>query len=245
MNVFYINKNEDSKPVRTQIDLGLLEDAPQAKRSWLAWVFVKIDTPDESGWCVEQECDFLFRLQTDLTDELQVKLGAISSGVRMQDGWLELFFYLPTAKKFDNIAASVMKKYASYSFESGSSRDTRWDHYIKELYPDVLMQQQIQNRVVISELEDAGDDISLSRAVEHYLFFQTEAQRERAVDKLIESGFALKENVQQDGEYSYAAVMVKDHAVTEERVMDVTRELLDAVHNEHGMYEGWSTTLVT
>lgn len=242
---YYIYQNEDGKAVRTEADIGLLDDAPQEDRPWLAWVFVKIHSPDESGLCMKQECDLLHRMQTDLKEALREKLDAINSGVRMQDGWMELFFYLPTAKKFDNIAAHVMKRYAFYSFETGSSRDARWQHYMNELYPDALMLQQIRSRAVICELEETGDNIVLSRDVEHYLFFQTETQRERTVHKLEASGFVLKENVQQEEPFRYGAILVKKHDVTESTLMEVTTELFNTVHSEHGIYEGWSTVLAS
>ena len=245
MNEYYIYQNEDGKAVRTETDIELLDDVPQKNRPWLAWVFIKILSPDESGWCIGQECDLLYRIQTEVSAALQEKLGAINSGVRMQDGWVELFFYLPTAKKFDNVAASVMKKYTLYSFETGSSRDAHWKHYINELYPDALMLQQIESRAIISELEEVGDDIDLSREVEHYLFFQTEAQRERVVNKLVETGFVLKENIVREGEFGYGTVLVKNHEVTEVTLMKMTTELFDAVRNEHGIYEGWSTVLAS
>jgi regulator of RNase E activity RraB len=242
---YYIYQNEDDKTVRTETDPGLLDAAPQEDRPWLAWVFVRMHSPDVSGMCKNSECDLLRRMQTDLTEALREKLDAVISGVRIQEGWMELFFYLPTARKFDNIAAEVMKKYAFYSFETGSSRDAKWLHYRNELYPDALMLQQIRSRAVIRELEEAGDNIVLLHEVEHYLFFQTEAQRKRAVQKLEASGFVLKENVRQEGEFGYGAVLVRKHDITESTLTEVTAELFDAVRDEYGLYEGWSTVLAT
>jgi len=240
---YYIYQNEEDKAVRTETDLKLMDDAVEEKRPWLGWVFVKIHSPDERGWCAGEECDRLSHIQNALTEVLREKFDALGSGVRMHEGWQEFFFYLPTAKKFDNIAASVMKSYASYGFETGSTRDVRWQHYKNQLYPNPLMLQQIQSRTVIRELEDAGDDISQARAVEHYLFFQTEAQRERVIHQLEEAGFTLKKTIYQDTEFGYGAVVVKEHNVNESTMMEVTGELLNVVHHEHGVYEGWSTVL--
>lgn len=182
-------------------------------------------------------------MRMDLNAALGTALGAINSGARMQEGWYELFFYLRTAKRFDNVASSVMKGYATYSFETGTSRDTHWSHYRKELYPDELMLQQIKSRSIIDELVLAGDDIAKSRPVEHYLLFQTEAQALRALDVLASSAFVLQERFEQEGAFAYGLLLTKTHEVTQERLMDETGVLLDAIRKEHGSYEGWSTML--
>ncbi len=242
---YYTYTNEDGKAVKTETDLGLLDEDLQEYRPWLGWVFIKIHSPDEAGWCSTPECDLLLGLQNDLTGLLKEQRDAINSGVRMQDGWLELFFYLPTAKKFANTAAEVMRGYGKYSFETGTSKDANWNHYRRELYPDALMLQQIKSRIIIDELLAAGDDLSQPREVEHYLFCQTEAQIGRVAEALSASGFVLKEMIDQEGEFSYGVILRKSHELSEKSLMELTRGLQEAVQSEHGIYEGWSTTLAT
>ena len=243
MNEYYIKKNENGISGKTEIDLSLYDEAPQKKRSWLLWVFVKIGSPSEIGWCVQPECATLAAVQNDLTEALAKEIDAVASGTRMEEGWLELYFYAPNAKRFDNVAASVMRRYEGYAFETGASRDEKWDHYSNELYPDPLMLQQMQNRYIIGELQDAGDDITVEREVEHYLLFQTDAHAKRVLVKLEAAGYTFKEYVQAKGEYSHGVVVVKVHDVTEATMMLITEELLDTAYDEYGIYEGWSTVL--
>lgn len=242
---YYTYENEDGIAVKTETDLGLLDEDLQEYRPWLGWVFIKLHSPDEAGWCTTHECDLLLRLQNDLTERLKEQRDAINSGVRMQDGWLEVFFYLPTAKKFANSAAELMKGYGEYSFETGTSKDKNWNHYRHELYPDALMLQQIKSRIIVDELVAAGDDISQPREVEHYLFCQTQAQIDRVAEVLSTSGFVRKESIDQEGEFSYGVILLKRHELTANSLVELTRELQKSVASEHGIYEGWSTTLAT
>ena len=239
----YYTLVDDGNAVRTELDLSLIEEAPQDERGWLAWLFIKIKSPDEMQWCSEHECELLLKIQQRLSNVIAEKLDGVMAGVRMQEGWQEFYFYLPTAKKFENSAAEVMRSFEGYAYDTGTTKDRKWDKYRRELYPDAMMAQQIDSRYIINELEEEGDDINVERNVEHYLFFQTMAQAVRAAESLGESGFTLKEEMEQDGTYAYGIVMTKIHAVNEETLMQETLGLFQAAAKEHGVYEGWSTTL--
>ncbi len=234
---------DDERAVKAEADLSLVETAPQQQRSWLGWIFIKIKSPDEIQWCSEHECDTLLDIQQRQSHMIEEKLNGVLAGVKMQEGWKELYFYLPTAKKFENRASEVMRSFEGYAYETGSAKDAKWDKYRRELYPDALMAQQIESRYIISELEEAGDDLEQERRVEHYLFFQTAAQADRCGEYLDEKGFSLKENVERDDEYAHGIVMTKEHAVNEETLMQETLHLFEAADKEHGAYEGWSTVL--
>ena len=243
MYEYYIDQAEEGIASKTETDLELIDVAPQEERPWLLWVFVKIKSPDEAGWCLEHESEVLLGLQKELVGAFEKKLDALLSGVRMQEGWMEFFFYAPTAKKFESVAMDVLKEFEGYAYETGSSRDSKWEHYLNTLYPRPLMMKQIESRYIIGELEDEGDDITLPREVEHYLFFQTPAPAKRIAEKLETEGFAVKEFVEGEGEYAHGVVLVKRHDVTEMTLMQVSTELINAVEAEHGIYEGWSTVL--
>jgi regulator of RNase E activity RraB len=243
MIAHYFQHHDNEPPVRVDIDLSLAEEAPQFERPQLLWVFVKMKNPDASGLCSGDECGVLEQMREALSASLETELKARFSGSRMCEGWFELYFYARSAKRLIDAAGKAISVFEGYTFDTGSSRDEEWEHYSGELYPDALMLHQIQSRQIIEELVAEGDDITIERDVEHYLLFQLPTQAERAVGKLEESGYTLKESFEQDGEYPYGRVMVKNQSVTEDAMEGSAAELLDVVYEEHGLYEGWSTTL--
>jgi len=240
---YYIYQDDNGSAVRTDIDLSLIDKAPQDERSWLLWAFVKIKSPNKTFWCEERECEALLNIRIRLEEQVEKSLDGVLAAVRMQDGWQELYFYAPGAKKFENSVKEVMRSFDGYAFETGSTKDRKWEKYIRELYPDLLMAQQIESRYIINELEEAGDRLESEREVEHYLFFQTDAQAQRAQESLRGSGYFLKEIVNQEGDYSHGIVMTKEHAVNEEKLMEETAIMIKASADEYGIYEGWSTVL--
>jgi len=234
--------NEDKKPLLIAIDSSYIDDAPLQEYPWLLWLFIKLKSPEDDGLWGENEHEVLLDIIEDIQNECE-KIDIQNVGYKVQEGWLELYFYAPQAKRFESIASKVLKPH-SYIYETGSSRDSRWDNYRYELYPNHKTVLYIQSMETINALKDEGDDVSKERGCEHYLFFQLEAQRERAIEKMQKMGFICKEEAYNSKEeYAYAIVMVKSHSVDEETIHQLVDELDEIATKEHGLYEGWSTTL--
>jgi regulator of RNase E activity RraB len=231
---FYELLDDENIPYRCDVELDLIEEAPQEYRPSLLWLFVKADAVTKS----------LESFTQDLILTLNTTLDAVFAGRVMKDGWAEFYFYAPQSKRFENISSDVMNRHGGYVYERGSSRDGKWEMYIDNLYPDAYGLLSIQNRHTIDALVEAGDDLSIPREVEHYLFFQTKSSMERAVSQLASHGFEVKEYVNDDeSDYGYGVVFVKLEAITPEIVEETTTSLYESAMQEHGLYEGWSTVL--
>jgi regulator of RNase E activity RraB len=235
-------KNSDNKPLLVTLDSSYIDDAPLQEYPWLLWLFIKLKTPESDGLWSEKEHENLLKI----IDELQSRyepMDILHVGYKVQEGWLELYYYAPQGKRFQAIASDILKPYM-YTFEAGSARDTKWDNYRYEIYPNHKTLLYIQSMETINALKDEGDDVSKERGCEHYLFFQLEAQRERAITKIEKLGFTCKEDTYNSKEeYAYGIVMVKSHSVDEESIHQIVDELDEIVTKEHGIYEGWSTTI--
>ncbi len=237
----YIRYQENEPPVRVEVDLDLADDEMSFTRPLLLWVFIKLQKPDASGLCTPQECDALLRMREAVAEALERELGARFSGSRLCEGWYELYFYARSGKKLIATTGAAMQAFSGYTFDTGSSRDEEWEHYAKELYPDTPMSHQIQNRHIIAELLEAGDDITIPREVEHYLFFQLPAQEERAVARLSALGYEPTASVEGEEPFAYGVVLTKVQSVGEREMMEAVSEMLETAAAEHGRYEGWST----
>ncbi len=232
---YYELIDDENIPYRCDVELDLIDEAPQEERSWLLWLFVKSSDPLSASFSAFTE---------DLKNTLNASLGALYAGTITKEGWVEFYFYASEGKRFENLSSDVMTRHGGFAYERGTSRDTKWEMYLERLYPDAYAMLRIQNRHTIEALEEAGDDLTIARDVEHYLFFQTKSSMERAVSSLQALGFALKEEVGDDeSDYAYGAVLTKNEPVTHEQVEESTALLFDAALEQHGQYEGWSTVL--
>lgn len=232
---YYELMDDENLPYRCDVELDLMDEAPQEDRSWLLWLFVKPADPFSPSFG---------SFADDLKKMLGDSLDALFAGTITKEGWVEFYFYAPDAKRFENLSSEVMSRHGGFPYERGASRDTKWEMYIERLYPDAYAMLRIQNRHTIEALTEAGDDLKLPREVEHYLFFQTKSALERAVSFLTAHGFALKEHVTDDeSDFAYGVVLTKSEPITAEQVEESTALLFDTAIQEHGHYEGWSTVL--
>ena len=238
---YYIASGEKS-PVMTELEMDYIDIAPEKERPWLLWAFLKMKEIDGEGFPTTSELDALQEVTLPLEDALGRELDAVYVGQKYADGWLELYFYAPTAKRFQTIVTEHASNH--YVFDTGSARDAKWEHYRFRLYPDALMLQQIQSRDIIEELKEAGDDLSKPREVEHYLQFQTEANAKRAGERLASEGFAIKEiTYDSSEEYAHTLTLTKEHIIDEALLQKLAGTLIEAASKEHGLYAGWSTVL--
>lgn len=232
---FYEFTDEEGLEARCEVDLSLFDDAPQVEKPYLLWLFVKNNDPLDTRFIAFRD---------DLINTLKSELDAPYAGTIARDGWYELYFYAASPKGFEHQVAQTMTRHQSYAYERATARDSKWEMYLERLYPDGYVALTIQNRQTIEALTEAGDDLSLQREVEHYFYFQTKSALERFLQTLSSYGFALKEYIEDnDSDYVYGAIVVKTQSITPEQVKETTLMLYDAVLQEHGNYEGWSTVL--
>ena len=221
--------NSDKLKEKICIDLDFYHDLPEDDKIYSLWVFIKSEDISEIKNIITQKL-----IETHRADFV---------ATRVLDGWYELYFYAASEKKFTNTINEIMADF-HYSFECGSHKDDKFKVYLETLYPDELEFHQIESQHIIMTLEDEGDNLEESREVEHYMFFQTEANMQRFIESAKVLGFYVKELVKQsESDYSYGAVLVKNHSVTLESVQNEIADLLEKIVFEHGYYEGWSTTL--
>ena len=233
-------RTSDEDSVKTELEMDYLDDAPQAERPWLLWVFLKLNETDADGMPTSSELTALDTISQELHVKLTAALDTISVGHKFEDGWVEFYFYAPSAKKFQSLVTQIIG--SKYVMDIGSTRDAKWEHYLYTLYPDALMLQQVQTRHILEELAEAGDDFTKEREVEHYLGFLTEGHAKRVSEELYLHGFSEKElSYNSSEEYGNTLVMTQTHLLDKELLEEFAFLLITTAEKEHGIYVGWSS----
>ena len=236
----YYMTNSDESSVKTELEIDYLDSAPQEERPWLVWAFLQLTDVQENGLPTEKALQKLEPVIESLVSRASETLDAIKVGQRFEDGWVELYFYAPSAKKFQNLVAEVVG--SAYTFDVGTARDAKWEHYLYTLYPDALMLQQIQTRHILAELAEEGDDNTKEREVEHYLGFLTEGHAKRVAEELQLHGFEKKEiGYNSSEEYGNTLVITQTHNLEQELLEELAFLLITTAEKEIGIYVGWSS----
>ncbi len=243
MTNYYKFIDEDKNLVGVECDMTLSDFEPKNEYPWLFWVYVQLRHESVDGAINPEEIAIVEELQEQFSIEMKLSDLGVYVGSRLSDGWLEIYFYNRHNKGVEKKCAQVMKAFGDYAYETASKRDKDWAFYTKTLYPNIYMQQQIQSRDIIEALIDEEDDLSVVRKVEHYTFFQTLASRERFATLFEKEGYEILGDVEDEGDYMYGLVVSKEHAVDAQTVETTCAFLIENTLLEHGIYEGWSTTL--
>ena len=227
---------EDGNVVFIEVDMNAF--AYVKKFSWLLSVFVKFDAIDESSAGFEE----FLETKESLIIALEHKDNAKYVGMRVVDGWSEMYFYSDESKELDMTVAKMLNP-SNYKYESSVVKDSKWDFHYKNIYPTELELCHIESEKIIFLLEEENDDLSVARDVEHYVSFEVPTQKNRFINTLNVEGFSIKDEIASD-EFEHGLALVKHHALTREEVKRVVEELFVALKKSQGFYEGWSTTLV-
>lgn len=238
MKIGYTAQNEENKSVfiEANLDFGTQADDTQ----WMLWAFAPLKTSTES--IDSDEYKRLSALVSMLESSLELSHGAEYAGMRIQDGWAELYFYAVFSKGAERRFREAFREQGYPQIEFGASRDAGHTFYSEQLAPDVFELQQAKNRQIIDELAEAGDALDAIRPVEHYLFFQTRSAMQRTADALASQG-RIETGLQEEGEYPHGLMIEIEHACTPEAVDGVSASLIESAQEAHGIYVGWSTTL--
>jgi len=228
-------REEDGSQVYIEVDMNAY--AYSNKHGWLLSVFIKFDACDEKREGYEEFLDTKESLIIGLEHDERAKY----VGLRVVDGWSELYFYASNPKGLDATVAAVLRP-ANYMFETSVVRDVKWDFHYRNLSPNELELCHLQSEKIIFLLQEEGDNLEMPRDVEHYISFETPTQKNRFLNDLELEGFRFKDEISSD-EFANGIALVKRHAVTLEEVKKVVNELFRAIKKEQGYYEGWSTLL--
>jgi len=229
-------RQEDENLVHIEVDMNAY--AYVKRFSWLFSVFIKFDALDDNKEGFEEFLETKESLIISLENNDRAKY----VGMRILDGWSELYFYADESRELDTTVSKILKP-SNYQYESSVVKDAKWDFHYKNIFPTELELCHIESEKIIFLLQEEEDDLSLPREVEHYLSFETPTQKNKFINSLSLDEFALKDEIDSE-EFENGVAIVKTHAVTPQRVKEVVEELFYVLKKNQGFYEGWSTTLV-
>jgi len=231
MSLFYTNEEGG----RVCVHDFYPEENVYEEKTILLYTFIKFDGDDEELLTIEQK--LLTALEKQKVDYV---------GWQLNEGWLEFYYYAEVAKGFENAVNAALKP--AYQFETNNRKDKKYETYYKMLMPNTQEYHNIQSEEIISDLEDAGDNLEEEHRIEYYAMFMTSSQRKRFTEAVLDDGFAflndfLDEKAEDD--YVYGVTFTKLSAVKIETLNGHTAMIFPTLAREHGRYEGWGTNAIT
>ena len=241
---FYFS-NVDDKVSSIFVDLGLHKIAPIKNESNLIWISITMNNPDKNGLSSQEESGILGIIGKDLVNKITAKFKSTYAGRLTSDGRRDFYFYVDQTKLYDKAISEVMAVYPKYNFTIGSKEDKNWSYYFDFLYPKPEELQRISNRQIIDELKKGGDILKKEREVDHWIYFETEKDRDKFISKIKKDDFDIVEQKFDESEKKFPFILhiKRVDKVDLESVNEYVIYLWKIAVECNGEYDGWRTTI--
>jgi hypothetical protein len=233
----------DDAPASIFLNLWFAEHDPPATADHLYICDVAILDPDEHGMGAAEEADALWDAEDAFTSQA-AGLGLYYVGrVRNHGRWM-MALYGP-AGFGEKLGPAAATAFAPREVIMGGQDDASWSYYVDFLYPDAERLQWIQNRRVVAALEEHGDTLEEPRQVDHWIYFESGAARQRFLDAVQPEGFVVQ-TLHADGTPPriYAAQVYRVDHVDLGAIHEVVMFLHRAAADSDGEYDGWETQVM-
>lgn len=167
--------------------------------------------------------------------------GALFCGWLTGNGKRELIFYIGKPKQFAKKMNAVLKRKSTIKTDLTTEKDEKWTVYFDALYPSPKEMNEIENRDILLELEEQGDDLNSPRKVEHAVYFNTEEDLEQYQDKVIQQGFEIeKRDLLEDRKLApFVLKFTHSTSLEAEVINGRTWKLKELAKASSGVYDGW------
>lgn len=241
---FYFS-NVNDKLGSLFVDIGLYNVASMKDKPNILWVSIKMNNPREDGLSSQEESEILGNIEDILIDKITSEQNSIYVGRLTSAGDRVFYFYVENSKGFDKVISETMAVYPNYQYDFDSKEDKEWQGYFEFLYPLPQQFQSIQNRRVIDNLEKNGDNLTKEREVFHWIYFKSNSDRERFLEKIKNENFLIvtKEYDISLGEFPSQLQIKRVDKVDQNSVDGYVIYLKDLAEELGGDYDGWETSV--
>lgn len=235
----------EDNPAIIGLDLDLRRFAPLNSKPFAVHVSVYLNDPRPDGFPKGTEFETLGEIEDHLVQQLELTLHAHFAGRTISAGVRDFYFYTADPSLHDKFITDAMTRFPGYKYDYGVKEDKNWELYFDFLFPDIQEFQRIQNRKVLRTLKQHGDIPEKERHIDHWIFFSTEADRDRYW-KMIQSQRFIIEGwpLEKDGELPYGLQISRNDKTDEDSIDITVMYLWELAREMNARYDGWETVIV-
>ena len=238
---FYMTMIDD-KPASIVVDLAAGSAAPVESHPVLLGIRIPMRQPRPDGLRDGAELDALADIEDRFTDALVAEVDALYGGRVVHDGATTLYYYAPAdaRQRLDDDLPSITGDPGEYEPEWWVDDDPEWTLYDELLAPGPYDAQAIWNRRLLRVFEEKGDRMSEAREIDHFAYFPSREQADRAAASLLAAGFRCDDVAEpSDAGGAWGLQFHRLDALADGRPDEFVAEILDIILDEDGDYDGW------
>lgn len=243
----------DDKPASMFLSLGISLSAPLEKLPHMGFISLTMQRPHDNGLSSQDEFETLCAIEDALQSFLETEEACVYVGRCTTDGARDFIYYMTDPSDWEDKVSDALDAFPDYQWTAGTQDEKEWETYFDLLYPDEVGMNVILNDRVRMQLDEHGDDMSVSRPIDHWLYFPTEEDRAAFMAEAEGEGFIAKEAdaepdpeapANSDNEAPRFGVHLERDDAPEE-IDEVTWNLRELAGARGGYYDGWGTVIVS
>jgi hypothetical protein len=226
-------------------DHGLGETIDQLPLPNVLKIHVEFDDPSENGLPKQSEFERLSALEDAVGTRMSAAGGAYVG--RVTTNGARHFHCFVT---FDHDAARSLveglKRVSGYELTFDLEPDPQKASYWQELFPSPEEWRILQDMKVLEVLKEHGDDPSIERRIDHWLYFAEQADRDHCAEWAETNGYTIesKTGASEAGARFGLHIHHIGRTVFDE-IVATTQLLLSKAGEFGGEYDGWETSVKT
>jgi regulator of RNase E activity RraB len=223
------------------VNVSIGDRLTELARTGQVLIRVQLKHPRDDGLTTTEEFDALSQLEDGFTNYCETAsadmVGRITVG-----GFRDFAVYAEDAQTVSHGLRTIAEDEHGYEVEYLVRDDPEFEVYWKHLYPTPVDWQLIQNRQLVEQLEEQGDDCESSRRIDHWVHFDSAKHRDQFEKRVLSEGFAVEDLLEAgDEDLRHGLHIYRDDTPDFAQINDVTMMLFRLAEEFGGEYDGWET----
>jgi Family of unknown function (DUF695)/Regulator of ribonuclease activity B len=230
----------------TLINMSLKQYAPIKQFPYLLKTGVKLINCTENGLPSKEEFETLYQISDRMKLLIDSNSKNKSTGTFSYKCERTDYYYLNDTTGIRKILELAYQKYfPKYQSSIAIRNDENWEAYLTFLYPNEETNEYMTNEKVIRNLTKEGDNLSKPRQVDHWLYFNTEADRNKFISYAVKEKYKVEsKKFVKEAKLKYQLQLSKIDIVEIGYISKITIELRKKAKALNGQYDGWETFVV-
>ena len=226
-------------------DHGIREEIDGLPLANALKIRVLFRNPTEAGLPTNDEFHQLSALEDVLARHIQEAGGTYVGRVTVA-GARYFHCFVPFTEDTAERVLRQISAESGYELKSVLTPDPGKKTYWEELFPAPREWQTVQDMKLLDVLKGHGDDPSVVRRIDHWLYFPESSGRDALAAWALENGFMIQNSSDpEDADGDYGIQIYHDARPELQAITATTQLLWDKAEELGGSYDGWETMVET
>lgn len=242
----YLATYENKKPGSTVVRMDLVKNAPINDYKFVLVSGVTYKSDNVDGFPDDKTLAIVQQIGDELEKLIHSKFNGIYVGSFMHNFERLEYYYLSDNTNVKEVIKSFYDtKYPQFKSYINIKDDSKWTYYKNFLYPNEDILNYMGDQKVVDNLIKNGDDLTKSRRVDHWAFFDSKEYALKFKIEIEKIGYKIEEIKKEKGSNkSYKVNFWKDEFVDLTSINQITSNLRSISKKNNGKYDGWETFII-